>query len=463
MSRQTSISFKLNGGTATVSAPPATSLIRVLRDGLHLTGTKNGCGEGECGACTVLVDGLAVNACLFPVCQAEGRTILTIEAFDDGSQTLAHPLLKALVSHGAVQCGFCTPGVVMSAAGLFSRNPAPTRDAIREALAGNLCRCTGYNRIFQAVQTAKQGFEMPNPSHKEYICDIRETDPIDVIPLKNLEELENLGVLDSWDLRFVAGGTDLMVLKNRHDYTKTGDVWIDLSQCPEIHAIRVENSHVYIGAGVTWADLIHDPHIRQYAPALVSAARQVGSTQIRHRGTLGGNLGNASPAGDAFPPLVALGAEVHTRSPDGLHRIIAVENLVVRPGKTCLKTGECIAEISIPIETKTVSGFFKSVPRCAQALAKVSISIACKIDAGTIHSPRIALGAVGPGVIRATRAEQLLDNRPVNAPGVDDIVSACIDSVTPVDDFRATKNYRIRMIEVGIRRLLNKLFSSQSH
>lgn len=463
MSRQTSISFKLNGGIATVSAPPAMSLIRVLRDGLHLTGTKNGCGEGECGACTVLVDSLAVNACLFPVCQAEGRTIMTIEAFDDGNHTLTHPLLKALVSHGAVQCGFCSPGIVMSAAGLFSRNSAPTREAIKEALAGNLCRCTGYNRIFQAVQAAKQDFEMPKPAHREYTCDMRETDPIEVIPLKNLEELENLGVLDSWDLRFVAGGTDLMVLKNKRDYTKTGDVWIDVSQCPEIHSVRVENSHVYIGAGVTWAELIHDPHIRQYAPALVSAARQVGSTQIRHRGTLGGNLGNASPAGDAFPPLVALAADVHTRSPDGQHRIIPVENLAVRPGKTCLKTGECISEISIPIETKTVSGFFKSVPRCAQALAKVSVSIACKIDAGTIQSPRIALGAVGPRTIRAIHAEQLLDNRSIKAPGVDEIVSACIDSTTPVDDFRATKTYRIRMIEVGIRRILNDLFKGQAY
>ncbi|MCD4653706.1 (2Fe-2S)-binding protein, partial [bacterium] len=141
------ISFKLNGGSATVTVPPAITLQRVLRDGLKLTGTKNGCGEGECGACTILLDGVAVNSCLVPACQAEGRTIYTIESFDDGGNQASHPLLKSMIDYGAVQCGFCTPGIIMSAAGLLLRNPCPTIDAIKEALAGNLCRCTGYEKI----------------------------------------------------------------------------------------------------------------------------------------------------------------------------------------------------------------------------------------------------------------------------------------------------------------------------
>ncbi len=250
----------------------------------------------------------------------------------------------------------------MSVAGLLGRNPGPTPDAIREALAGNLCRCTGYSKIFKAVQNARENFYFPCPPDREYHCEIREIDPVDVIPLKNLDELDDLGVLDSWDLRFLAGGTDLMVMKNQHRLSKAGDLWIDLSHCNELRNIHIEEGRLHIGSGVTWFDLIHDPHIRQYAPALTVAARQVGSTQIRARGTLGGNLGNASPAADSFPVLTALGAEAQTWAPNGQHRRIPVEELASSPGKTCLHTGECITEVSLPVDGRVASGFFKSVP-----------------------------------------------------------------------------------------------------
>lgn len=457
MSKQISISFKLNGGLATVTTPPAISLQHVLREGLRLTGTKNGCGEGECGACTVLIDGFAVNACLVPVCQVEGRSVLTIEAFDGGDDGVTHPLLTAMETAGAVQCGFCTPGMIMSAAGLLCRNPGPTMDAIREALAGNLCRCTGYSKIFKAVQSARTDFYLPNPPYREYRCEIREIDPLDIIPLKHLDEIENLGVLDSWDMRFLAGGTDLMVMKNQHNRQRAGDVWIDLSQCHELRGISIADGRLHIGSGVTWMDLIHDPHIRQYAPALATAARQVGSCQIRARGTIGGNLGNASPAADSYPVLAALGADVETVSPDGKRRRIPVEKLAIRPGKTCLQAAECIVEVSLPVQSGVVSGFFKSVPRCAQALAKVSVAIAFKMDGGRILQPRIALGAVGPTTLRVDNAEQFMDNRPIDSPGIDDIVSASLEAAAPIDDFRATRSYRIRMIEVGIRRIMNEL------
>jgi carbon-monoxide dehydrogenase small subunit len=131
--------------------------LELLRDKLELTGTKEGCGQGECGACTVLLDGLAVNACLFPVLEAEGREVTTIEglAGPDGS---LHPLQEAFINYGAVQCGFCTPGMILSAKALLDENPHPAEDDIRTALAGNFCRCTGYAQIIQAVQSLS-GFE----------------------------------------------------------------------------------------------------------------------------------------------------------------------------------------------------------------------------------------------------------------------------------------------------------------
>ncbi|MBN1295194.1 FAD binding domain-containing protein [bacterium] len=457
MSKRVTLSFKLNGGLATVTAPPAVSLQRILREALNLTGTKNGCGEGECGACTVLFDGVAVNSCLVPFCQVEGRTIVTIEAFDHSGDAPVHPLLHALVTHGAVQCGFCTPGVVMSAVGLLNHNPNPTRDAIREALAGNLCRCTGYDAIFRALQSLHSVSVMPVPRYREYRGEIRETDRVDVIPVKHLEELKALEVLDSWDLRFLAGGTDLMVSKNGQGKGSAGDMWIDLARCAELQHIRIVDGRMRIGSGVTWAELTTDPHVRQYAPALAQAATQVGSAQIRAKGTLGGNLANASPAGDSFPVLAALKTHVVTVNPGGGTRTIPVEELVIRPGKTCLNSGECIVEVIFPVDARRVSGFFKSVPRCAQALAKVSVAIGLTMDGNVVEEARVALGAAGPRVVLVERAGHCLVGRALSPDAVSECVSASIDAAAPIDDFRATRDYRIRMIEVGIRRVMASL------
>jgi carbon-monoxide dehydrogenase small subunit len=151
------ISFTLNGHPVETLVEPHWTLLDLLRDHLELTGTKEGCGQGECGACTVLLDGQAVNACLFPVLEAEGREVTTIEglAAPDGS---LHPLQEAFINYGAVQCGFCTPGMILSAKALLDENPHPAEDDIRTALAGNFCRCTGYAQIIQAVQSLS-GFE----------------------------------------------------------------------------------------------------------------------------------------------------------------------------------------------------------------------------------------------------------------------------------------------------------------
>jgi aerobic carbon-monoxide dehydrogenase small subunit len=151
------ITFEVNGADVTVLASAHARLIDLLREPLGLTGTKEGCGEGECGACTVLVDGRAVNACLFPAFEIEGRRVLTIEGLSAGS-TLG-PIQKAFVDAGAVQCGFCTPGMIMSTKALLDADPDPADGAIRDALVGNLCRCTGYVQIVDAVRRAARALK----------------------------------------------------------------------------------------------------------------------------------------------------------------------------------------------------------------------------------------------------------------------------------------------------------------
>ena len=154
MSGHGGIAFTVNGRAVEVAARPMERLLDVLRGELGLTGTKEGCGEGECGACAVVVDGELVNSCLVPVLQAAGTEVLTIEGVEKGG--VLHPLQEAFVSSGGAQCGICTPGMVMAALHLLERNPAPSPDEIREGLAGNLCRCTGYVRIFEAVAAAAE-------------------------------------------------------------------------------------------------------------------------------------------------------------------------------------------------------------------------------------------------------------------------------------------------------------------
>jgi carbon-monoxide dehydrogenase small subunit len=145
------ITFNLNGEPVSVEIEPHLTLLQLLRDKLELTGTKEGCGMGECGACTVLLDGKTVNSCIFPAMEVDGKSVTTIEGLTDAQGNL-HPIQKAFVEYGAIQCGFCTPGMVLSAKALLDENPKPTEEEIRNGIAGNLCRCTGYLQIFQAIK-----------------------------------------------------------------------------------------------------------------------------------------------------------------------------------------------------------------------------------------------------------------------------------------------------------------------
>lgn len=150
------IRFTVNGTEMTLQVPPDRRLVDILREDLGLTATKIGCGEGECGACTVIVDGKTVDSCLLPACQLEGRSITTLEGITPAEGL--HPIQQAFMEQGAVQCGFCIPGMVLAAKALLDQNPSPSEGDIRTALSGNLCRCTGYVKIVKAVEDASRRY-----------------------------------------------------------------------------------------------------------------------------------------------------------------------------------------------------------------------------------------------------------------------------------------------------------------
>lgn len=154
---KTIISLVVNGEQVEAAVEPNTTLVQFLREDLGLTGTKHGCGLGDCGACTVIMDGKPVNSCLVLAVQANGRNILTIEGLAENGKL--HPIQEAFVNKGAIQCGFCTPGMILSAKALLAENPRPTEQEIRMAISGNLCRCTGYQKIVEAIQEAAKSIE----------------------------------------------------------------------------------------------------------------------------------------------------------------------------------------------------------------------------------------------------------------------------------------------------------------
>ena len=148
------IPFEVNGKHYELDAPPMKRLLDVLREDLRLTGAKEGCGEGECGSCSVLLNGEVVNSCLVPVCQVENASIVTVEGLAHDARL--SPVQQAFIEHGGAQCGICTPGMLIAATALLNEKPQPTRDEIKEAIAGNLCRCTGYMKIFEAIAAASR-------------------------------------------------------------------------------------------------------------------------------------------------------------------------------------------------------------------------------------------------------------------------------------------------------------------
>lgn len=149
------INLTVNGEEYRLAIEPHRTLLQVLREDLGLTGTKEGCGKGDCGSCTVLVDGKAVNACLMLAVQAKGKSITTIEGLAPAEGL--HPLQEAFIQYGAIQCGFCTPGMIICAKAFLDENPHPTEEEVKRALAGNLCRCTGYTKIIEAVMAVAKG------------------------------------------------------------------------------------------------------------------------------------------------------------------------------------------------------------------------------------------------------------------------------------------------------------------
>jgi carbon-monoxide dehydrogenase small subunit/xanthine dehydrogenase small subunit len=389
------VAFSVNGRARQLRVRSDQRLLDVLRDDLRLTGAKEGCGKGECGSCTVLVDGRAVDSCLTMAYQVDGSVVETIEGLCEGGRL--HPIQDAFIEKGGVQCGICIPGMVMAAKALLDRTGAPLPEEIRQALAGSLCRCTGYAKIFAAVAHAAGApaksavAEPPAPVAPSYYRP------------RSLEEALEILAQRQGEVRPIAGGTDVLV-KAKDGQLDRGALF-DLGAVPEMNGIEDKGDHVWIGATTTHAAMIESPLLATWAPALPEACRVIGGPQIRNRGTLGGNLANASPAADTVPPLYAADAVVETVSISS-RREVPIAEFFTGPRESVLAGDELIVGVRVPKRRGVRSAFLRLGQRQAQAISKVSIAVAMTFkDGGPTREGR-------PGGRRPHR-----DPRPGNREG----------------------------------------------
>lgn len=456
------LTFRLNGREVDASgADPNTTLLGWLRE-RGLTGSKEGCAEGECGACAVVVvtegpDGKTryqpVNSCLYLLGSAIGREIVTVEGVANGA---LHPVQKAMVELGGSQCGYCTPGFIMSLFAEYYRDGRVEGELDPEAIAGNLCRCTGYRPIRDA------GRRLPLVSDGDgHAARLKSPAPTDAAVTLTAGERVYLrpsslaGVFDALaqhpGAKLVTGGTDAVVEMNQR--LTRYEAIVSLEAVEELRVFEDADDALILGAAVPLAEI--EERLDGALPMLEALLPLFSSRLIRNRATLGGNLATASPIGDSPPVLLALGAEVILASAEG-ERTVPVSELFTGYRKTALKDGEVIAKVRIPRPFPTIGRFYKVSKRVHDDISTVAAGFAIDLDdAGVVKQARLAYGGVAATPARASDAEKALVGKKWSAEAVADAKTRLARSFTPMTDQRGSADYRAAMVT----RLLDKLWA----
>ncbi len=486
-SRQT-FTFMLDGELITPPPlPPDTTLLHFLREHLERKGTKEGCAEGDCGACTVVVADLhhtelryrAVNACIQFLPTLDGKVLYTVESLQNGHSL--HPVQQAMLDCHASQCGFCTPGFVMSLFALYKTQPAANRQQISTALAGNLCRCTGYRPILDAGQRM---YEYAAALPSAALTDInapRGSKPEPHALVNQLQALQNEQpslALDYQGQRFfapssldelatlyqqhpdatlLAGGTDvgLWVTKQLR-YLPT---LIYLGKVSELDYIRIDTdkTQLEIGAQVTLEDGYHA--LLKHYPELQELHQRFASPPIRNAGTLVGNIANGSPIGDSMPALIALGSSIVLRSGEQ-QRTLALEDFYLDYQQKDLRPAEFVVAVHIPLpQAGQTLRCRKISKRFEQDISALCAAFRLTLDTNhCVREIRICFGGMAAVPKRATAAENSLRGQPWNRVQIEQAMQALAQDFTPLSDMRASAAYRMQVAQ----NLLLQFFEQQA-
>ncbi|WP_319518926.1 xanthine dehydrogenase small subunit [uncultured Martelella sp.] len=451
---------------------PSETLLDYLRLERRLTGSKEGCAEGDCGACTVLVGRLTrgrlvyetVNSCIRFTASLNATHVVTVEhlAAKDGA---LHPVQQAMVDMNGSQCGFCTPGIVMSLYALWMENDKPSRRAIEKALQGNLCRCTGYEPIIKAAETASA--TRPDAA---FDAIARERDSV-MTELAAMKSDETITVGDATsraiipgsaaaladvlaeyrDATIVAGSTDVGLWVTKQMRALNPMVFIN--HLEELQTITETEKSIIIGAGVTYTEAF--PALAKAIPAFARLIDRIGGEQVRNMGTIGGNVANGSPIGDTPPALIALNATLTLQSQNGT-RSIALEDYFLDYGKQDRRPGEFVLSLTVPKPALDAHyAVYKVSKRREEDISALCGAFCLQLTAdGTVEKIRIAYGGMAGTPKRAPHVEAALAGKPWTSETVEAARPAFESDYQPMTDMRATAAYRMLAAKNLLSRLL---------
>ncbi|MBL4806900.1 MAG: xanthine dehydrogenase small subunit [Rhodobacteraceae bacterium] len=439
------IRFLLNGQPMVLENPdPTLTVLDWLREAKHLTGTKEGCNEGDCGACSVslaaMEDGRlvhrAVNSCILFLPHLHGKSLTTVEGISPNGKL--HPVQQAMVEHHGSQCGFCTPGIVMS---LYAAHREGRQDH-NDVLAGNLCRCTGYVPIQRAAEAAAK---QPQPEFFDEAAALQNltltNDAIDGAYLPtDLDDFANWYVKNP-NATLIAGATEvgLEVTKALKDLTNLAF----LNRLDALKTIANDDNGIRIGAGVTLSQL-RSAMVGKHTD-FVEMLRRFGSVQVRNTGTIGGNIANGSPIADSPPALIAMGASITLRRGDK-QREILLEDFYLSYGVQDRQPGEFVESLFIPNQPDTV-GIYKISKRFDQDISAVCGGFSITIENDKITNSIIAFGGMAATSKRAKTVEAALNGQPWSEATIKAAMQKFADDFTPLSDVRGTADYRLKIVQ----------------
>ena len=471
------IRFLLNDVESQLSPKdPHVSVLDYLREILREKGTKEGCASGDCGACTVVIGEVAgggmqyraINACITPMATLHGKQLITVEHLKQGE--MLHPVQQAMVDCHGSQCGFCTPGFIMSMFAYRKSHVQPEREEICEALGGNLCRCTGYRPIIDA---AVQMFESPledqfSSAETKTVSALQAIagggDGAEVVLHNGAKRFFSPGstadlalLLQQYpEASLVAGGTDLCLEFTQ--FLREFDTLIYTGRVAEMLRVADTELAIEIGGAAPYSDCTQSL-VRHY-PDLGELLERLGSLQIRNQGTMAGNVANASPIADMPPVLIVLGAQLLLRCGDET-RLLPVQDYY----KSYKKTAQCVSEfIERIIVPKPKAGYEFRVYKISKRLED-DISATCgafhvKIEAGKVSDVQIAFGGMAAIPARAGHCEQALIGQAWNLQTIELAMTALADDFQPISDFRASAEYRLSVSKNLLKRFYLELESS---
>lgn len=449
--------------------PPTLTVLEYLRDVRGRMGTKEGCAEGDCGACTVVLGELArdgsridyrpVNSCIRFLPTIDGKALVTVESLQPTRDSL-HPVQQAMVDEHASQCGFCTPGFVMSLFGLYLNDPSPHREDVVTALSGNLCRCTGYRPIIDAG-CSMSSYPPPakwsrddaqSDARKTRLRDLRSDAALAFSGFSAPENIDDLAATLAAQPQslVLAGGTDvgLWVTKQLRDLPPI----VYIGGVPELKEIGVIGTSLRIGAAVSLSDAWQ--LLVNHYPMLRELALRFASPPVCNAGTLCGNIANGSPIGDSMPILLALGAELELRR--GQHtRRVPLDQFYLGYQRTDLQPGEFVVAAWVPLMprgARVVS--YKISKRFDQDISAVCAGFMIELDGDRVASARLGFGGMAAVPARARKAEAALLGMPWRAETIEVAASALSEDFEPLSDVRASKEYRL----LAARQLLRRFY-----